>query len=276
MVEKQYLHGMRPWHYLYFLKNPFDYTIRNKVRWNRPIIDKNSTLITSIISEYNEPVKLSANRLVKAYHLDKIDFPFHRALGEVNLYYLNLFISAFQEIEDSFPEKIVAADIGPSDWFYLPALVSFLTYYQYEDGRSIRLEGYEIDPYRVYNTFHARHNIAAQRVAAFDGVEYFKTPFKPIGQTYDLILQCFPFLFLKDHLSWGLPGNLFDPQKLLMDVAFSLKEKGLLLIINQGVEENQLQKTLLEKADLKILKEFKFVSDFKQYDHEHYVMVAGK
>ena len=192
------------------------------------------------------------------------------------MYYLDLFQSAFDKINALLPQKINAVDVGPSDWFYLAALVNFLRYYQVSEGRELIIHGFEIDPYRVYDNFHARHNIACQRISAFDCVQYHKEPFSASTENYDLVLQCFPFLFLKDHLSWGLPKGLFNPGKLLADVAFSLKKDGLLLIINQGEAENRMQKEMLDEAQLSLLTEFEFTSMFKKYDHEHYVMVAKK
>jgi hypothetical protein len=273
-IGREHYQGMRPWHYLYILKNPIDFAIRNKVQWNYALAKKEKTLFSSILSNYEPPVKQAAYRLISAYHLDIIDSSFCAALAEVNLYYLDLFQTTFEKLKLSLPQQINVVDVGPSDWFYVAALVNFLRYYQLPEGRDLNLSGYEIDPYRVYDNFHARHNIASYRINPFDCVQYYKEPFSASTDTYDLVLQCFPFLFLKDHLSWGLPKSLFNPRKLLADVAVSLKKNGLLLIINQGKEENRLQKELLEETQLSILTEFVFTSAYKKYSHEHYMLVV--
>ena len=276
MVEKKFLQGMHPWHYYYQLKNEFDFAIRNRVRWNRFRKPQENIQISSILSEYNSEVKFTTKELVKTFHLDEIRLPFHHDLVEVNLYYLDLLIKSFENLAIELPNPLNAVDVGPSDWFYLPALVSFLRYFGYEQGRQIIMDGYEIDPYRIYSNFYARHTIAQQRVDAFEHVQYHMQPFVERIDHFDLALQCFPFLLLKDHLSWGLPKRLFNPKKLLHAVTISLKQNGILLIINQGLAENRLQKELLSETGMQVIREFQFTSEYKQYDHEHYVLVVKK
>jgi hypothetical protein len=276
MVEKKFLQGMGPWHYYYQVKNELDFALRNKIRWNRPVSLRKSVSVSSILANCNAELNSSTRELVQTYHLDEIQLPFHRDLVEVNLYYLDLFIHAFENLPFDFPNPLTAVDVGPSDWFYLPALASFLNYYRCEQGRELHITGYEIDPYRVYRDFHARHNIAEQRINAFKHIQYYLKPFEGRTNMNDLVFQCFPFLFLRDHLSWGLPKRLFDPEKLLNDAVESLKQNGILLIINQGAAENQLQRSLLIDRGLQIITDFRFNSEFKQYDHEHYVLVVKK
>ncbi|MBI9049398.1 MAG: class I SAM-dependent methyltransferase [Anaerolineaceae bacterium] len=276
MTEKKYMIGMRPWHYYYVLRNSIDFAIRSKIAWNRPIKQSKMISISSILSHFDAQFQLHAKRLVNKYRLDSVALPFSVPLVQVNLYYLDLLIKTFSDLELSLTEPLTVADVGPSDWFYLPALYSFLKYYQHKEGRTIHIDGYEIDPYRVYIDFHARQNYAKQRSAAFERVDYFPEAFSTHPGKYDLIMHFFPFLFLKDHLSWGLPKSLFNPQQLLEKLAESLKPKGALLVINQGKDEHELQKELIKQNGLKITRDFLYQSDYKKYQIEHYVMVITK
>ncbi|MCE1255194.1 MAG: hypothetical protein LWX83_16805, partial [Anaerolineae bacterium] len=93
---------------------------------------------------------------------------------------------------------------------------------------------------------------------------------------FDMITHFFPFIYIKDHLEWGLPGELFSPEKLLLDAWRNLKIGGLYLIVNQGDQEYQKQKEMLTNIGAQIKVSFCMQSPLYRYDNEHYIMAAVK
>jgi hypothetical protein len=276
MIEKQYKQKLHLWHLYYLLRNSIDFPLRNFFHWTRPIRDKKIPDASLLLSHFEKQNQTLVRSLWQTYHLNEIELPFSYEQMQVNMYYLALFIRSFSALDMEWADQIRVADVGPSDWFYLPALVNFLRYDHSPAGRTVSLEGYEVDPLRVYADYHTRQDHALQRCAAFNGVHFVPHAFTNQPEQFDILVQCFPFLFLKDHLKWGLPVSLFDPQGLFQKLESSLKPGGLLLIVNQGSEEKALQKKILATGKLTLVAEFLFQSTVKTYSNEHLVMVLKK
>jgi hypothetical protein len=276
MNTQRFKKGLRPWHIVDGLRNFVDFPLRSAIRWQRPIPDQSHVDLHSLLSHFPVPIQNKAVDLLREYSLDGFGNISSFSQVQVNLYYLDMFIQAFSGVQNPWPEALTVVDVGPSDWFYLPALYSFLRYYQAYHGRELTLEGYEIDAFRVYADFHARIDHARQYFSVSPSIVYHTNGFSEQPETYDLVVQMFPFVFLKDHLSWGLPLSLFNPPALLAKIEASMKPGSYLLITNQGKEEQTLQKELLQQGPLAMVNEFAFRSIYKEYNKEHLVTVWGK
>jgi len=276
MIDKKNLQGMVPWHLYYQLRNSLDFPLRNLISWKRPLPTHNNPDNSLSLSHFPYEIQGQAVTLLQQYHL----YNFHRSFTvfelEVNCYYLDVLTKVFSTIKVEWGAKLRVADVGPSDWFYLPALVQFLRYYQQPQGRNVDLEGFEVDPYRVYADLHSRYDHAQQQCADFHEVVYHPQAFQEQPESFDILIQFFPFLFLKDHLEWGLPRYLFDPEKLFDSMASSLKPGGYWVILNQGDAEHGMQKALVAHRGMKILTSFEFQSVYKQYEKKHWAMVITK
>ncbi len=86
--------------------------------------------------------------------------------------------------------------------------------------------GFEADAYRVYSDFYSRFDYASTYIGEMKDVHFIPTAFDVQSERYDLIMQFFPFIFVKDHLEWGLPKAMFNPEKLLKSIIVSLKTGG--------------------------------------------------
>lgn len=191
-----------------------------------------------------------------------------------NLFYLDVLERAFDTIPTVFPPVIDAVDIGPSDWFYIQALFAFLKWWRVPSGREIHLSGYEIDAHKGYGDGYTRQDHAVANIRDLKGIRYLPQRFEVKKRAFDFGAMFFPFLFLEDHLAWGLFRSAFSPLKLLSEVWASLKDSGVLLIVNQGLEEYRTQRELFAAAGIVPHASFCNESMFYQYDTPRYIHVA--
>lgn len=265
-------------HFLINLRNGADYPLRQFFRWRRGIIDwKNEpkeTLFADLPPSERHIAEQIAQTLREKYHLEDFYQHSRARIYRENLYYLSLLETALQRAAFHLGEQVTCADVGPSDWFYVPALSALLRWYEAPQGRKISLYGYERDAFRVYADFHSRYDHAMSYIKDLEGVTYLPQAFERQAQQFDLILMLFPFVFLDDHLRWGLPKSTFQPAALLAAVWDSLKPAGGLVIANQGLAEHKAQRRLLDEAAIPIQAAFRFDSPLFRYSLERYVLVA--
>ncbi|MGB9674241.1 MAG: hypothetical protein ACPL3P_08900 [Anaerolineales bacterium] len=258
--------------------NRLDYALRQLFRWKRGKVKLQNQPKENLFHELTLETQIIAQsleeRLRSEYHLDYLSQHSSRENYRENLYYLSLLETTFNQAKIRLHQEITVADIGVSSWFYVQALAAFLKWHQAPDSRMVHLYGYERDAFRVYTDFHSRFDHAQAYMNGLHNVHYLPQPFNLQADRFDLIFMLFPFVFLADHLKWGLPKNQFQPETLLSIAWQSLKKGGFLVIVNQGEREHLAQKQLLEKVAIPIHNEFKFESPLFHYDLERYVLVA--
>jgi hypothetical protein len=252
--------------------------LRQFFHWRRSglrfINEPKDHLFAHLSGENQKKAHLIADRLLKDYQL--LEF-FQQSEAEnyrENLFYLELIERALETTAHTLPSPIKAADIGVSHWFYVQALHALLTRWRNPKGRVVSLDGYETDAYRVYNDFYSRYDHALAHIRQLENVNYIPEPFQLQHRMYDFISILFPFVFLKDHARWGLPKHLFEPERLIKAAWSSLKQDGVLIIVNQGAEENQAQQEILHTLDIQPLTTFKHDSLMFKYQIPRYVLIA--
>lgn len=261
------------------LRNAVDFRIRQTVRWSRPgfhLTNENKQqLFRSIPSASRLDLQRQAEALRLKYQLDRL---YHLSTIDnyrENLYYLRLVETAFERLDIALPDTLNVVDIGPSSWFYIRGIYQLLRLWKTSAPRQVNITGFETDAYRVYSNFHSRYDHAQAYSDGLSGVSYQVSAFTPKSETWDLIFLFFPFIYLQDHLAWGLPRSTHQPEKLLMDAWGSLKPGGAILIANQGESEALQQKAMLSKAGINS-QMFLFDSQLYQYDIPRYVHTAIK
>lgn len=255
--------------------NAVDYPMRQFFRWRRKNLiianEEKDTLFSYLDSVQQIRLKQSMDEYLSRYCLYDL---YSNSTGnnfKENLYYLELFENAAKRIKWSPGQMVKVADIGVADWFYIRALYSFVKNYPEKNTRSITLDGYEIDAYRVYTDAYSRFDYAMAYCKGLDSINYIPRSFQREPNSYDLIFMLFPFVFLHDHLKWGLPIRLFSPEHLLKDAWDSLKTKGVLVIVNQGSEEHERQMEMINSLNIDLYLSFPFQSDFYKYPLQRYV-----
>jgi hypothetical protein len=236
-------------------RNAIDFPLRQWLHWRRPGLKIRNEEKFGLYAALTEKERLScereAGRMLEQYHLQSFFENSSRSNYCENLFYLEVLEKTLGELGTKLAEELLIADIGPSSWFYIQAYQAFFRWWEAPAGRQVSIEGYEVDPYRVYQNFYSRYDHARAYMAGLENVEYYPVGFEQQAARYDVITMLFPFVFVKDHREWGLPDGIFQPQTLLEDAWNSLKQGGILLVVNQGENEHQKELVMFEEAGIK-------------------------
>ncbi len=260
-------------------RNAIDYPLRSLIKWRRKlriVNEPKDRAFSHLKAEERERAENEAQRLRERYHLDA--FYAHSKVDNYreNLFYLALLERGLDALNHPLPDIMRVADVGPSHWFYVQGLAALLKWWRTPAEREVHIEGYEIDPNRVYADLRSRYDHALSHIGALNNVRYIPAAFEGKPEEWDMIVMLFPFVFKKDHLKWGLPNRLFDPQELLESVWKSLKPGGVLLVVNQGEKEHIRQKEMMQQLGINTEINFKFESSFYSYDLPRYLIAATK
>jgi hypothetical protein len=261
-------------------QNAVEYPLRQLIKWRRgaPQFPNESKkrLFNHLAGDTRIEAENIEKGLRKRYHLETLRVHSTADHYRVNLFYLDMLDKAFSQDSLLLPETLHAADVGASDWFYLPGFHGFLRWWNTSTPRNIQLTGYEADAYRVYGNLFSRFDCAHAHMQGLENVHYVPKGFASQPARFHCITLFFPFVFLKDHLIWGLPRGKFKPAELLDRVLESLVSKGVLLIVNQGEKEHDAQKDLLAKRGIIPKAAFRHTSPLYHYDIPRYVLLASK
>jgi SAM-dependent methyltransferase len=266
--------------YLAYLgfKNNLDYPLRQRLGWrSSPVIRSypdNREILDSYSAKDRLPVQQLLSRLDDQFHFQYFRETHSLDESRENYYYLAMLDEAFQRSGIEFPDSIQAADIGPSSWFYVHALAAVLGWYDAIQHRNYQLTGFEVDAYRLYADFHTRKDHALGNMLGLQNVEFRDHGFEQQPNTYDLVSMFFPFVFVSDHLKWGLPQRLFNPAFLIKSAWNSLKPGGMLLIVNQGTDEHTAELSMLDKLSIPVTTSFKVEPLLYTYPLERYIITA--
>ena len=262
------------------LRNAIDYPLRRRITWRRPIRrprnEPKQDLFRRLAPPERDSARATAARLKKDYRLDELFNASTRNNYRENLFYLEILEAALTRAAFRPPETLYVGDVGPSHWFYVRALYQLLLWWQTTTPRQVTLHGFEIDPYRVYADFHSRMDHAKAQMRGLEGVFYHPEGVETHPRDFDLVLQLFPFVFVEDHLDWGLPRGLFSPQQLLADAWKKLKPGGLLVVVNQGEAEHKEEQRMMSSQGIKPAAAFGHDSLLFSYDLRRYVLAARK
>lgn len=102
----------------------------------------------------------------------------------------------------------------------------------------------EIDAHRRYLTGATRRAHGEQVARAFEGCRFIAGDARELRGPWALITMFLPFLTEAPHRAWGLPDDLLAPRGLLEHLVASLQPGGILLVVNQGEHEAEIQRGL--------------------------------
>ena len=260
------------------VQNAVEHPMRQLIRWQRGVPcfpnESKQDIFAHLPANERKQAGNTARRLCSDFHLQHLCKNSSAKNYRRNLFYLEMLEHALSEAAPEIPQTIHAADIGPSDWFYVQALYAALKWWNSPTGRAVQLTGFEADAYKVYSDFLSRYDYARGYMHGLEEVRYIPTKYTRQPGEFDLITMLFPFVFLKDHLVWGLPLRGFNPVELLRDAWASLKSGGVLVIVNQGEAEHLAQRDMLSAEDIQPAAAFQHPSRLYQYDLIRYVLMA--
>lgn len=260
------------------VRNAVEHPLRQLIKWRRGVPrfpnESKQDLFAHLPANEQEQANHTAKRLHSDFRLQHLRENSSADNYRLNLFYLEMLERALSEAAPVIPQIIHAADIGPSDWFYVQALYAALKWWNSPTSRTVRLLGYEADAFRVYSNLLSRYDQAHGYMHGLEDVHYIPRKFTRQPGKFELITMLFPFLFLKDHLTWGLPLRRFNPVELLRDAWASLKPGGVLVVVNQGEAEHFAQRDMLLAENIQPAAAFQHPSRLYQYDLVRYVVVA--
>lgn len=218
------------------LKNKIDFFIRNKTKFSRKnFIETNKS-------------NLELNKLENLYTFDILS----------------------KTIQKNTKKEAHILDIGCKNWFYAKGEYDFFSSF----CENIFLDGIEIDPYRLYSNFYSRYEVAKYHTKNLKNTKYIPGNLLNINFKYDYIIWFLPFVTINPHKYWGLPENLFMPEKLLKHAYSLLKPEGKMLIVNQGLKEAQIQKELFEKLNITYESKGLIESKFLKYENDRFAYLC--
>jgi hypothetical protein len=261
-------------------RNRVDYPLRQLFRWRRGSIrvERSHDFDNYVFLEDPERTRARQyeKRYLNDYHLEKLMRDGDADNYYENIFYIHMLEEAFALLKKDLPDRIICADIGTSHWFYVQALWSFYTRFQCKEPRDVTLEGYEVDAFRIYSDFHSRFDHAHTHIGEIPGIQFIPEDFKPIASHFDVITLFFPFVFEKDTLEWGLPSRLHHPEQLLQNAWNSIKQGGVLMIVNQGKEEHEAQLMICEKLGIPPIVKLHIDPLLYKYDYDRYILAMIK
>jgi len=138
-----------------------------------------------------------------------------------------------------------ALDVGAKNATHLPGQYAF---------RPGPWDLVEVDAHRRYVDFTTRGAHGRAMAARFRAARYLAQDVNTVSRRYALITWFLPFVVESPHRAWGLPRELFQPERTLAHVLSLLAEGGALVIVNQGEAEAEVQARLLDdvKGDLEV------------------------
>lgn len=170
----------------------------------------------------------------------------------------------------NFENDLSVLDIGSKNWAYVGGEYNFFN----KHCNFLKLDGVEIDAYRLNSHFYSRFEIAQFYIKNLDNVRYYPENLLNINNQYDYIIWILPFVTPYPLQKWGLPIKYFMP-KTLLSHAYNLLKKQM-LIINQGDKEAEIQKSLLELLDIKYKELGCIKSSILEFKNERYGFLIQK
>jgi hypothetical protein len=247
---------------LTFLKVPFNavsFRLRRALSFRRgaPVLPNESK--DGLFDAVADPTTRAALRAGEARLSQRFDLAALAACSTRDTYRENLYILAALERTvsphaSSLARRAEAAvlravDVGSKDFSYATALERWLRACAGEQAR-VSLLGIELDGHPIYRDGYSRadHAEAHARLTGNPEVRYRVQDFLACDETeLDVVFFFFPFVLRYALVRWGLPLGHFAPERLFQHAAASLRDGGLLVIMNHTHEERDRQAALLEQ-----------------------------
>jgi len=244
------------------LLRELDWQIKNIVNLSAPVFKKTLKYPEKLTQGFSDQKKSRYQYIAQKYDLTSWSTTCNEQEFIENLYVLDI---CDQFIENTRPA--LSLDIGSKNWSYFPALRSFT------QGT---WHGVEIDAHRRYWNMTTRMGYAKYMIQECGQCRYFPESLLNINATYSFITWFLPFVKINPLRYWGLPDRYFEPEKLLQHAVQLLAPNGQMLIVNQGDEEAEIQKSLLNSLRINARFLGELQSPFNPYSHPRLGWVVSK
>ncbi len=156
-----------------------------------------------------------------------------------NLYLLDLLDRTLDCALERPTASGAGLDIGCRNFSHLPALSAFF---------AADWIGVELDANARYLNGLTRRAYGEWMARQRPGCRYAAGSLLEVQHKVDLIVWILPFVLPAPLRHWGLPDRFFQPQALLQHAVSLLSDKGVMLVVNQGMTEAEAQQALFSEA----------------------------
>lgn len=248
------------------LRNRIDFYLRRRIRFSRRNYYVSPESKDGLFDDDVEACSCE-RYLYEKYNLEFLKSSTTRMNYLENLYTIELFDRyLFPEEKD----KLEVLDIGAKNWFYAGGEYFFFRHF----CRSLKLDGVEIDAYRLYTSLYSRYEVAKFYSRGIAGAEYIAGNLLDINREYDYIIWFLPFVLEYPLMKWGLPLDEFRPVELFEHAYSLLKNGGMMFVVNQDVEEYEAQQVIYRHAGVEYKLLGKIESCFLEYKYDRYASVV--
>ena len=168
--------------------------------------------------------------------------------------------------------QIRILDIGSKNWFYAKGEYEYFKSF----SKNFSIDGVEIDAYRLYTNLYSRFEVAKYYTKDLENTHYIADNLLNIHNKYDYIIWILPFVTPEPLKYWGLPKRYYCPDKLLKHAYDLLNTNGQMLIINQGAQEAQKQKDLLNSLRINHTELGEVKSSYFEYAQKRFGFLVKK
>jgi len=192
----------------------------------------------NIIGRFSVAQQQRLNELQQHYRLDDWPQLCNRTEYVENLYLLDLLD---QHLDRAIP-KGIGLDIGCRSFSHLPALSAFAPH---------AWHGVELDAHARYWNGYTRRAYGEWTAQQRSGSHYIADSLLQVQGCFNTISWLLPFVVEAPLQRWGLPARYFQPQRLLEKASSLLADDGVMMIINQGEHEADVQQALFDTVSVK-------------------------
>ena len=239
LVVASLLHKSLAW--LRVPSNSLSYQLRTRLRWSRGAPNLGNESKDALFGWLADAERQTAERREQQLR-DRYELQSLRLRSKVlhyleNLGWLDTLEPLFAALELPRGEDHVlrAVDVGCGVFQYATALHRTLARSGRGAPRRVVLRGIEVDGHGVYRDFHSRadharaHAALASTDVSFEVADFLQ---RRLPQQ-DVVTMLFPFLTSYPLLRWGLPIGLHRPRRMLQHAVETLREGGMLVVVNQ-------------------------------------------
>lgn len=256
--------------------NNITYPLRMRLALSRPIKNIDNEKKSDLFNSQKD-VK-EEKRLLSKYHLEHLQENSSIVHYKENLYILKLLEDILTDINvDTKKDPLEILDIGSKNFSYAPAIHHYFKHFNATQIQ-VKLDGIEIDPYRVLADLHSRHDYAQYYIRNLPQTEYIAgNLLDHTKNNYDIITWFLPFIIEEPLINWGLPIKYFRPKEMLKHAYKILRHRGIILLVNQGETEKEAQIKLIKELNLPYVEfEESYTNSFSPYKIKRYITIITK
>ena len=247
------------------LRREFDWFLQNHLRISAPVLKRTVSEWTRFFPSCSPEAKNRFHALESSYSIEHWPRFCTGPELQLSLFYLDLLD---QHLTERIPKSLShALDIGCKNWSYLPTLQAF---------RPGHWHGIELDGHRRDISLTTRRGYGDYMAKHFSPATYQVGSLLELSGSYSFITWFLPFVIPYPQTLQQIPDRFFQPQALLAKTWQLLAPNGLAFILNQGEQEVEAQRKLLQTLAINAKFLGEMTSPFNPFDQPRFAWLLEK